>query len=64
MIKEIICYSVSCDGCGKDFMEDHEYQMWDDESYALDVAKEKGMHEIAGGHYCEDCCELDEETDE
>lgn len=64
MVKEIICYSVACDGCGKDFMEDHEYKFWNDIEYAIDVAFEDGMQEIKDGHYCEDCCELDEYTDE
>ena len=38
MIKEVIMYTVICDGCGKDSNYDSEYSAWSDKGYAVDCA--------------------------
>ncbi len=64
MIKEITMYTVICDRCGKDAFAEDEYSGWNEIYYALECAENADYREIDGKHYCENCYELDEETDE
>lgn len=65
MIRKVDMYQCVCDGCGKAYEdEDRGFCAWVDESYATDAAYEDDWTEIDGKHYCPDCYEYDEETDE
>lgn len=58
-------YQCVCDGCGKTHVNDEfGYIAWADECQAFDDAAKDGWTEIDGKHYCHDCYEYDEETDE
>ena len=63
MIKEVTYYDIICDRCGKSFSEESEMCYTDKES-ALMVAEQSEWIDINGKHYCPDCYELDEVTDE
>ena len=63
MIKEVTYYDIICDRCGKSFTEESEMCYTDTESAEM-VAKDSEWLAIGGKHYCRDCYELDEETDE
>lgn len=60
MIKEVIMYTVICDGCGTDCNEDAEHSCWNDESYAVDDAMEQDWIEEGDKHYCPWCYTYDE----
>lgn len=63
MIVTEIFYGVKCDRCGE--MNDNgEYAFWNDESGAIENAYDSDWREIKGKHYCENCHEVNEETDE
>lgn len=65
MIKKIDMYACVCDRCGKIYEdEDMGYIAWVDGGQAFESASENGWTEIGGKHYCPDCYEYDEETDE
>ena len=63
MIKEVIYYDIICDRCGKSFSEESE-MCYTDKDSALMVAEQSEWIDINGKHYCPDCYELDEVTDE
>ena len=63
MIKEVTYYDIICDRCGKSLAEESE-MCYPDTNSALMVAEQSGWQEIGDKHYCPDCYELDEETDE
>ena len=63
MIKEVIYYDIICDRCGKSLIEESEMCYPDNDS-ALTVAEQSEWIDINGKHYCPDCYELDEVTDE
>ena len=63
MIEEVIYYDIICDCCGKSFTEESE-MCYPDTNSALMVAEQSGWSEIGDKHYCRDCYELDEVTDE
>ena len=63
MIKEVTYYDIICDRCGKSLTEESE-MCYPDKDSALMVAEQSEWVEINGKHYCPDCYELDEETDE
>ena len=63
MIKPVTMYSVVCDRCGKEF-ETYDFVAWTDECSAREQALESEWQEIGGKHYCPDCYEYDENTDE
>lgn len=52
-----------CDGCGVHFHDENgcigylDYDIWGE-------AEESDWHEIYGKHYCPNCCEINEDTDE
>lgn len=65
MIKEVIMYTIICDGCGKDVCEGDEYSAWNDAGYVGDMAREENWieHDDYDGtqHYCPDCYEYDDD---
>jgi len=63
MILNEIFYAVKCDRCG-DICNDGEHSFWNDESGAIETAYESGWTELKGNHYCHNCYEVNEETDE
>ena len=63
MIKEVTYYDIICDRCGKSLINESE-TCYPDKDSALMVAGQSGWMDIKGNHYCPDCYELDEETDE
>ena len=63
MIKEVTYYDIICDRRGKSFSEESE-MCYTDKDSALMVAEQSEWIDINGKHYCPDCYELDEVTDE
>ena len=63
MIKEVTYYDIICDRCGKSLTEESE-MCYPDKDSALMVAEQSEWKEISGNHYCADCYELDDKTDE
>ena len=63
MVKEVIYYDIICDCCGKSLTEESE-TCYPDKDSALMVAEQSEWMDINGKHYCPDCYELDEVTDE
>ena len=63
MIKEVTYYDIICDRCGKSLIDESE-TCYPDKDSALMVAEQSEWLTIDGKHYCRDCYELDEVTDE
>ena len=63
MIKGVTYYDIICDRCGKSLTEESETCYPDTESAEM-VAKNSEWMMIGDKHYCADCYELDEKTDE
>ena len=63
MIKEVTYYDIICDSCGKSLTEESE-TCYPDKDSALMVAEQSEWMDINGNHYCPDCYELNEVTDE
>lgn len=65
MIKEKIYYDIICDCCGKS-LTDESGDCYPDINSAEMVASQSDWLrlEINGKHYCPDCYEVNEETDE
>ena len=63
MIKEVTYYDIICDRCGKSLTKESE-MCYPDKDSALMVAEQSEWIDINGKHYCHDCYELDEVTDE
>ena len=63
MIEEVTYYDVICDRCGKSLINESE-TCYPDKDSALMVAEQSEWVDINGRHYCPDCYELDEKTDE
>jgi hypothetical protein len=61
MVKEIIMYTVVCDGCGRDSADVEEYAGWNDKGYAVDVASNLYWEKIEDNHYCTNCFTHDEQ---
>ena len=62
MIKPVTMYSVVCDRCGKQFVDDFNgIVAWLDEGTAKEQAMESEWEEIGDKHYCQDCYEFDDE---
>lgn len=57
-------YTVICDNCGKDVGQGAEYSCWSDAEFAEEQAMEGEWIEKDNLHFCPQCYELDEETDE
>jgi len=58
-------YAVKCDGCGKLFPEDSEYDeyaYWDDKNYAVQCAIEGDwLIDEQGDEYCPNCYDFDDD---
>ena len=63
MIKEVTYYDIICDRCGKSLTKESEMCYPDTESAEM-VAMDNEWKKIGGKHYCADCYELDDKTDE
>ena len=63
MIKEVTYYDIICDRCGKSLTKESNI-CYPDTNSALMVAEQSEWVDINGKHYCPDCYELDEVTDE
>ena len=63
MIKEVTDYDIICDRCGKSLTKESEMCYPDTESAEM-VAMDNEWKKIGGNHYCADCYNLDEDTDE
>jgi len=63
MITTETFYGLKCDRCGELF-ENGEYSFWADEDCAMENAFEEEWNELNGRHYCPNCHEINEETDE
>ena len=61
MIKEVKMYTVQCDNCKCTSGDNSEFSCWNDESTALDEAKESEWIESEGKHYCPDCYSIDDD---
>lgn len=58
MIIKQTFYAVKCDVC--ETINESEYQFWNSESYAIEVAGDSDWHIDDDNHYCPDCWTLDE----
>ena len=63
MIKQVTYYDIICDRCGKSFSEESNTCYPDAESAEM-TAMYSEWRVMGEKHYCPDCYELDEETDE
>jgi hypothetical protein len=63
MIVNEIFHGVQCDRCGE-IHDGGDYSFYSDEQSALDSAIDDEWIEEKGKHYCPNCYEFDEETDE
>lgn len=63
MIVTEIFYGLKCNRC-MEMYDDGEHSFWNDEGAAVENAMESEWVEEKGKHYCPDCHEVDEETDE
>ena len=63
MIKQVTYYDIICDRCGKSFSEESNTCYPDTESAEM-TAMYSEWRAMGEKHYCPDCYELDEETDE
>ena len=63
MIKEVTYYDIIGDHCGKSLINESE-TCYPDKDSALMVAEQSEWMNKGSKHYCPDCYELDEVTDE
>lgn len=63
MIKQVTYYDIICDRCGNSLVDESEI-IYPDKDSALMVAEQSEWNTIDGKHYCPDCYEFDEKTDE
>lgn len=63
MIVEEIFYGVKCNRC-KEVYEDGEHSYWSDADSAIENATESEWIEQKGKHYCTNCYDIKEDTDE
>lgn len=63
MIITEIFYAVKCNRCGTVY-DDSEHSFWSDEGISIENALESDWKDVNNKHYCPNCCEVDEETDE
>jgi hypothetical protein len=61
MVKEVIMYTIVCDGCGKDVNEYSEYSGWNDKGYNEEIRQEANWEKVDDEHYCTDCFEYDDD---
>lgn len=63
MIITKVFYGIKCDRCGELF-EDGEHSFWSDESSAIENSTDSDWAEVNNKHYCSNCHEVNDETDE
>jgi len=63
MIVAEVFYGVKCNRCGE-LYEDGDHSFWSDQNTCIENAYESGWIELKNNHYCNDCHEVNEETDE
>ena len=63
MIKKKTYYDIICDRCGMS-LSNESGDCYPDTNSAEMVALQSEWKEINGKHYCPDCYEVDEKTDE
>jgi len=63
MIITEIFYAVKCNRCDE-VCDDTEHSFWVDENTAIENATDSEWIEQKGKHYCPNCCEFNEETEE
>lgn len=58
-------FGVRCDLCGKEYCDENDtgFTHWEDESYAIEKAKEDDWRTIDGNTYCGDCWYCDDDSD-
>ena len=65
MIKSVTMYSVICDRCGKQFIDEFNGVIaWLNEGTAKEQVMESEWVEIGDKYYCPDCYEFNDELDE
>jgi hypothetical protein len=60
MLKEVIMYTIVCDGCGCDVNEDSGYGGWNDDGYVEEIRQEAGWEKVEDKHYCTNCYEYND----
>lgn len=63
MIVSEIFYGVKCNRCGEQH-DDGEHSFWSDEHNAVEQAMDSEWIEEKNKHYCPNCYDYDEESDE
>jgi len=63
MIVSEIFYGIKCNRCGEMY-DDGEHSFWNDESSAFENASDSGWIKEKNKHYCNNCHEINDETDE
>lgn len=63
MIISEIFYGLKCDRCGE-LYEDGEHSFWSDKDSAIEYSSDSDWEEINNKHYCPECYDRNEETDE
>ena len=63
MIKEVKMYTVICDNCGKNALENDEYSCWSVPFAATEIADEKGWYNDnqTCENYCDECWQYDDD---
>lgn len=61
MVKEVIMFTIVCDGCGKDVNENTDYSCWNDKGYNEEIRQEAGWEKVDEKHYCTNCFEYDDD---
>lgn len=64
MFKKIDCYTVLCDQCWCNWLEDGEFCWFKEKDDCLDVLLCEDWRQIWDWVYCPDCWEYNEETEE
>lgn len=64
-LREVTMYTIVCDRCGVSVDEGTDYAAWADDTTSLQIAQDNGwLVTDDGSHYCDECFDWDEETDE
>lgn len=55
MIKKVEMFTIICDNCGKDGLEDSDFAAYNDKDIVKEMVHEEDWQEIEGKDYCPDC---------
>lgn len=61
MIKEFTVYTILCDCCSKDVMENFEYSGFSRIESVTEICDDSGWHREGDKRYCPDCFSIDDE---